>query len=282
MQDIPSSFAILRRSTRDPFWQFFEATYHQNDNAYEIKSPSWEREILSVSDSGIHSFQANALRFVRIRLPSGSVRQIVFWFIPVILDTGVKDSVPVIEFNFKAWLPRPSRRIHGSDTSEITQTMDALQSRYSSLTTSISYIPDENEMPEVPVRPPTPPRSRSSTPEQAESDDETQSVMTVYPYVQDSWLGSPRRLDFPPLPPTPTDEGRLPLQIPQHVGILLIDDALKSSDTCPISAIPFSEIPRLAVTSCFHVFDCEALNQWRHEHNSCPVCRTRIVNVVTK
>jgi hypothetical protein len=36
------------------------------------------------------------------------------------------------------------------------------------------------------------------------------------------------------------------------------------------------------VTSCFHVFDSEALNRWRQEHTSCPVCRTMITNVVTK
>jgi hypothetical protein len=279
MQEFPSSFAILRRGSR-PYWQFFEATYHQNDNAYEIKSPPWENEILSVNDSGILPFQENAVRFVRIRLHHGSIRQVVFWFVPVILDTGLNNAVPLLDFSFKAWLPRPSRRIHVAYSNEIPQTMDMLQSRYSSLTSSISYIPDESEMPEVPVRPPTPPRSRSSTPQQAESDDETQSVMTVYP--QEPWLGSPRRLDFPPLPATPINEDRLPLQIPHHVGNLLIDDARRSSDTCPISAIAFSEIPRLAVTSCFHVFDCEALNQWRHEHNSCPVCRTPIINVVTK
>lgn len=273
-------------SARGPYWQFFESTYYNNDHSYKIVTPSWESDITSVDDSGILPFQENAVRFARIRLPNGAIRQIVFWFAPILLDTGVKDRVPVIDFNFKAWLPRPTRRIHAPYTNHITQTLDALQTRYSSISSSVSYIATDDEpLSEVPVRPPTPPRqrSRSSTPPQTDSDDETQSIMTVYPSFNEPWVGSPRRLEFPPLPPSPpASEARMPLPIPEHVGTLLIADARKSNDSCPISAIPYSEITQLAVTSCFHIFDCQSLNHWRQEHSSCPVCRTTIANVVTK
>ncbi len=284
MQDFPNTFAVLRRlSTRGSHWQFFEANYNENQNAYEVKTPSWETNVTHVIDSGILPFQENAVRFVRIQLPNGSVRQVIFWFVPVLVDTGVKDRIPVIDFSFKAWLPRPSHRIRAEYINEITQTMESLERRFSSLSGSISYIPDDNEgTPSLPIRPPTPPRqrSRSSTPPQTDSDDETQSIITVYP--NQSWLGSPRRLEFPPLPPSPTDDQRVPLPIPEHVGKLLMDHARGTGDSCPITAVPFKEISNLTVTSCFHIFDSQALNRWRQEHTSCPVCRTMITNVVTK
>lgn len=287
MQDFPNYFAILRNtSMRGPYWQFFEAIYHDNDNAHQIRSASWESQIISVNDSGILPFQENAVRFARIRLSNGSVRQIVYWFVPVFLDTGIKDRVPVLDFNFKAWLPRPNRRIHAAFTNEITETMASLWARFSSLSTFISYIPENNNdlQPNTLIRPPSPPRTRAPTPEQIDSDDETQSIMSVYPQMQEPWLGSPRRLDFPALPPTPSpqQESRTPLPIPEHVGHLLIKHAQESNDSCPITATQYSDISQLSVTSCFHVFEHEALNIWRQEHTSCPVCRTTIINVVTR
>ena len=286
MQDFPNHFAILRRlSMRGSHWQFFEANYNENQDAYEVKTPQWESDVTHVTHSGILPFQENAVRFVRIQLPNGAVRQVVFWFIPVMVNTGVEDRIPVIDFNFKAWLPRPSRRIRAEDTNEIHQIFESLERRYSSLSGSISYIPDNDDrIPSQPVRPPTPPRrrSRESFSEATESDDDTQSILTVYPTVENRLLGSPLRLDFPPLPASPTEEQRIPLPIPEHVGSLLIHHARGTEETCPITAIPFKEISCLAVTSCFHVFDHLALNRWRQEHTSCPVCRTMITNVVTK
>lgn len=286
MQDFPNYFAVLRRlSTRGPFWQFFEAVYHQNQNAYEVKTPSWESDISQVSHSGILPYQENAVRFVRIQLPNRGVRNNVFWFVPLMLDTGVKNGIPVVDFSFKAWLPRPSHRIYAEDTNDILETMNALEQRFRSLSGSISYIPQEEEsIPPIPIRPPTPPRRRptESSLESTQSDDDAESILTVYPSGENGLLGSPRRLEFPPLPPSPTDDQRVPLPIPEHVGKLLMDHARGTEDSCPITAVPFKEISNLTVTSCFHIFDSQALNRWRQEHTSCPVCRTMITNVVTK
>lgn len=287
MSELPNHFAILRRqSTRGPFWQLFETNYLRSDRAYEVKTPIWESSITQVTDSGVLPIDHDRVHFARIKLPNGHIRQVVYWFAPVTLDVDMYEGVPVLDFSFKAWLPSPTRRIRLESANDILYMLDSLQQRWSHVAQGSSYILDEDEAPSssVPYRPPTPPRqsSRASTPEQLDSDDDTQSIMTVYPAFTVPLAGSPNRLVFPPLPLSPVDEASVPLPIPELVGTLLIQHAQASDDSCPISAIPYSEIQTLSATSCFHVFDTASLEQWRREHNSCPVCRTRIVNVVSK
>jgi hypothetical protein len=63
--------------------------------------------------------------------------------------------------------------------------------------------------------------------------------------------------------------------IPKRIAWLIAEDASKSNESCPILAEPISPLTS-AVTSCFHVFDCEAINEWfvRNPVNTqCPVCR---------
>ena len=287
MSDFPKHFAILRRqSTRGPFWQFFETNYLEEMSAYEVKRPAWESSLLAVSDSGLQPIEYNGVNFVRIKLPNGNIRQLVYWFVPVTLDVGIDESIPLLDFSFKAWLPMPNHRFSVEYPNQILAIIDSLQERWSHVSQSSSYILDDTEEPisRASYRPPTPPRhsSRISTPEQIDSDDETRSIMTVYPDFTLPLGGSPHRLVFPSLPPSPAVQEGAPLPIPELVGTLLIQHAQASDESCPISAIPYSEIDSLTATSCFHVFDTASLEQWTREHNSCPVCRNRIVNVVSK
>ena len=46
----------------------------------------------------------------------------------------------------------------------------------------------------------------------------------------------------------------------------------KKGDTCPITMELLSPITA-SVTSCYHVFDTEAIDHWLTEHKTCPVCK---------
>jgi len=50
-------------------------------------------------------------------------------------------------------------------------------------------------------------------------------------------------------------------------------------DECPISHEPFEPDTIIAMTDCFHVFEFESLNEWFSRSRSCPMCRTRMVDV---
>lgn len=87
----------------------------------------------------------------------------------------------------------------------------------------------------------------------------------------DLWITQP-----PPLAPAalviiPVN---VPLKpIPKRIAWLIAEEA--KAETCPILAEPISPITA-AVTTCFHVFDYEAINEWfvRNPVNTrCPVCR---------
>ena len=88
------------------------------------------------------------------------------------------------------------------------------------------------------------------------------------------WLTQP-----PPLVPALPVHAiaiNVPLKpIPKRIAWLIAEDASKSNESCPILAEPISPITA-AVTSCFHVFDHDAINEWfvRNPVNTrCPVCR---------
>ena len=64
-------------------------------------------------------------------------------------------------------------------------------------------------------------------------------------------------------------------KLPKRIAWLIAEDASKANDTCPISTNVISPITA-SVTTCFHVFETESINEWitRHPINTpCPVCR---------
>jgi hypothetical protein len=70
------------------------------------------------------------------------------------------------------------------------------------------------------------------------------------------------------------------LPLPKDIGNQLLGLARKGADACPIAATSFSECEILCITSCFHTFDAASLARWQETHTSCPVCRSKIENVV--
>lgn len=59
---------------------------------------------------------------------------------------------------------------------------------------------------------------------------------------------------------------------PAFVNALVVADAVAKADTCPITLSPITAATA-AVTSCFHVFDGDAIATWLSEHKTCPVCK---------
>lgn len=79
----------------------------------------------------------------------------------------------------------------------------------------------------------------------------------------------------PPAPPPPivkTKTVTVTATPPAFVTALIVADAVAKADTCPITLSPIT-VANAAVTSCFHVFDGEAIATWLSEHKTCPVCK---------
>jgi hypothetical protein len=72
-----------------------------------------------------------------------------------------------------------------------------------------------------------------------------------------------------PTPPAPQP-------LPKVVADALIRDAVAAAATCPITMEPITAATA-AVTSCFHVFDANAIAIWMVDHQTCPTCKTRAV-----
>jgi Ring finger domain len=64
--------------------------------------------------------------------------------------------------------------------------------------------------------------------------------------------------------------------VPKFVADLIIADAIAKGTTCPITMEPL-KADKVTVTSCYHVFDTEALNSWAASQDTattvCPQCR---------
>jgi len=63
--------------------------------------------------------------------------------------------------------------------------------------------------------------------------------------------------------------------IPQRIAWLIAEDSSKSKETCAITTDEISPITA-AVTSCFHVFEYESIQEWVNKNPArptCPVCR---------
>ena len=65
--------------------------------------------------------------------------------------------------------------------------------------------------------------------------------------------------------------------IPQHIVMALLRDAAMQEEVCPITSEEI-DVSNGAVTSCFHLFEKNAIMQWLLMPNSrdkCPVCNTQ-------
>lgn len=247
MHSIPDIFAILRtQSTRGPIWQILSATTSET-----ISKITSDETIVSVTQL-FEEYRPFGIHEAKIRLPYGTLTRMKFWYLPILLNAFGKE-IPVLDFEYKSWLPVPIHRVAVESLDEVKNRYKEGYNRYQNYSESYLTISDFSSLPN---RPPTPPRpSRTSSP------DSIESVATVLEFLPDS---------------------SKPLHLPAVVGKLLAIQAWENDECCPIIAIPYRELDSLSVTSCFHVFDTESLSVWRQTKNECPVCRCQITNVVNQ
>jgi hypothetical protein len=62
--------------------------------------------------------------------------------------------------------------------------------------------------------------------------------------------------------------------IPKRIAMLIAEDACKKDESCPIS-MEVLTVDTMAVTTCFHVFNQDAIAGWfaQSDSKTCPVCR---------
>lgn len=79
-----------------------------------------------------------------------------------------------------------------------------------------------------------------------------------------------------PVAPVPVVKKYPITTIPQHIISALLRDAAMQEETCPITTAEI-DITNGAVTSCFHIFEKNAIKHWLTLPNSrdkCPICNT--------
>lgn len=298
---IPHLFAVVRtQSIRGPSFQFLEAhRIRQRDHSsiYTISSPQYDLE----DNAGVYEENTDAprgihiLRYYSARAADGRTEVVEhkFWYLPFILRHR-NEIVPIIEFQYKSWLPPNFHRvairgnphrfmrmyedmtIHMMD--RLREEEDQIGRRIHNTNTHFydyhfrrSVEEDDFEENIFPVLR-TPPRTRrhryndvtttTTSSRRGAGVEPTNTVETVRVLV------------------TETQYQALPL--PKPVATLILANARQGEDNCPISATPYKDCSKLAVCSCFHVFDSESIEKWKAERNICPVCRTNIVNLVTE
>jgi hypothetical protein len=94
------------------------------------------------------------------------------------------------------------------------------------------------------------------------------------------WSFIPIRQNIPTVDPIPLNQPALEekmyeiIKIPQHTIRALLRDAAMQEEVCPITGDDI-DIRNGAVTSCFHLFDKNAITTWinmPNSQNKCPLC----------
>jgi len=80
-----------------------------------------------------------------------------------------------------------------------------------------------------------------------------------------------------PILPIPVEKKFPITTIPRHIVMALLRDAAMQEEICPITSEEI-DVTNGAVTSCFHLFEKNAIMQWLLMPNSrdkCPVCNAQ-------
>lgn len=97
--------------------------------------------------------------------------------------------------------------------------------------------------------------------------EQVQTLRRRMPMMRGNMARTPR-LPAPPPPP----------QIPKFVTDALKRDAIQRNYTCPITMDPITDGPA-AITSCYHIFSQEAINESLQRSRVCPFCRESVAFV---
>ena len=216
-----------------------------------------------------------------------------FWRLPFSFAWNGR-NVPIYDFQYRSWLPNgrinipfPSLEhetrmvniINNTFTQRLEQINGHVVHAQTPLSTAVSRGPSPPPMelnatagagavPDPMVTPPRIPRLNLN------------DLLNAAAHIENNHRHEDENDDeYDNMPPL-TSEQQVPLHLPQFVGEMLITRARQSTDLCPIMLGPFAEAERLAVTSCFHVFDAMGMDNLLERGDNCPVCRANIVNTV--
>ena len=284
---LPRTFAILRTSAyRNHRFQLLKSHYSHRHSAYVIEDE--EPIYTSITSNGFRlthtPFETLDERVYTIHIynPLTHARvEVKYWYLPFEFRN---QAIPFLEFQYRSWLPRSNEDLLVQTQvrmEEIIRVTERIQEarladiRYSEYREGqrhwdLSYHPLDSVGPD--------------------NEDDRR-------YYNRNFVGAlPMRRPRPPTPPPPPEirivEVEIPVEriviqrrtqpLPKAIGDILLSNARKTIDNCPIAQVPFGECQTLSITSCFHIFDSESLTKWQETHATCPVCRATIENIVSE
>lgn len=299
IHNLPQAFAIVRTSGyREPSFQILMArsnarSYHPFDDhgteGYTIVE-DWtpnhgQSQPYRLEQTPGYESDRNIYK-VRYRHPqTNELHEVNYWFLPFMLDV-LGRSIPLLEFQYRSWLPHSPRRIDV----DMPMSMSSFMSIFERI--------QRDRLEDIRVREDGSARQDynyfSQMPHIYSEDDHDDRSN-----LNERLIGARRtrrQYSRPSTPPSQPEvrivQVEVPVErvvvqtrstpLPKAVGDILLSNARKSTETCPILATAFSECDLLSITSCFHIFDAPSLTRWCEDHTSCPVCRTKIENVITE
>lgn len=295
-RSIPRLFAIVRNAY-EPCLQILEAipclnrhrmhTLGDMRDCYEIESYPYSREVegRTVYEHNYYNQDRNIFVLKYIDPRTHEVQEVKYWITPFYLTGVSTPNIPILEFQYRSWLPPryDPFPIH-TDMERMMRTLHEIQ---------------QERLREIRIREDTEAdRGHSNYPRRhhypfhANDYDPFEGHISpnlneIIPRRRPSSraVTPPRVVEAVRVVEVPVERvvvQQKALPLPKAVGDLLIASARKTTDSCPIAATPFAECEKLCVSSCFHIFDKESLATWQQTHNTCPVCRCKIENVVSE
>jgi hypothetical protein len=76
----------------------------------------------------------------------------------------------------------------------------------------------------------------------------------------------------------PKPEVRKTNPMPKHIVQLIAENAVSRAEQCPITMDDLT-LENASVTSCYHVFNHDAINKWFEKDTTCPVCKTECTTI---
>jgi hypothetical protein len=283
-RSFPRLFAVVRNAYT-PCLQILQAEALDEENIYNYRS---RRDLVYTILSlplperldGRRIFehteynQVRSIETLKYRHPiSGDIQEVLYWYTPFYLTSRSLPNIPILEFQYRSWLPGDYEPFP----------LDTDTNRFFRILREI----EEERLREIRVREDEGSRGRRWEP----------TYYDDYPYPNryiENRRNSLIRMATPPRPEpvariveVPVTVERIVVQqkilpLPKDVGLVLLANARKGSDSCPIAATPFAECEKLSISSCFHIFDSNSLAIWQTDHQTCPVCRSKLENVVTE
>lgn len=289
---LPQIFGVVRtQSLRGPCVQLCTSRYIQEGQVghdYFIVRNAGTNDIRSI-DLDIHLVTRNIERQIhrlRYKHPeSGQIQEVYFWFLPFQMNRG-HQAIPLLDFQYRSWLPTSYIPVPFQfDPQQAMRMIEVIQQEKLEEIRRLEDLEAEGHQYSSYL-------SRTRRFEQDEDMDYERMNM-----FDPRASGRRSRLLSEPRTPSPPREVRVvevqvPVErvviqtrvqaLPKAVGDILLANARQGEETCPIAAIPLKECEKICVTSCFHIFDTQNLERWRENHTTCPVCRTKIENVVSE